>query len=434
MIRNTVVEAMALSLVHLSALERLNLADIDMYGSDIIALADVLPQVASLRILILERNRIVKDSCACLARAVSNMPDTRCLNLGGCGQDNEIRALAPVLEKMGSLQQLHLQCSHINIIGVYVLRTVLSNLQDLQLLNLCEIGRGARVSALHLQLPRSLKHLNLRATAANAVDVKSFAYHLTELTALEHLNLYGGALENEGVRALAPVLSCHTLIKSLNLSHADLMDDGMTVLAMHLTSLEDMQELCLMGNRVGNLAAEALAACFWHITALKQLDMKSTFVEAAQIRVLAAGISALTALQDLSLSSNPVEADGMHALAPSLSHLTALTALNLKDCQIKDDGAIELSAAFCSFSCLQSLILGGDNCLTHEGIAALAAKFAHFGNLRKLDLSQSKIGKQGARSLASSFIHLTCLEDLSIECNIGDEGFQSHHLMPCQLV
>lgn len=279
---------------------------------------------------------------------------------------------------------------------------------------------GASHQALHLALPAASLgdqgvELLLRWTRlmhVRSLDLSDAAltprgvHHLLRgpLERLESLDLSKSSV---GSASVEPLLQAPRLdgLTCLRLAASGVGLDGIRRLAA-CSGLARLGELDLSENEVGALGVEALAQsrCVSRLTAL---DLAGNGIDDAGARALAEW-SHCERLHELDLSRNPLGERGARWLfrAP----LTSLRRLDLSDTQLGPEGAAALltSANLTSLEDVRFARTG----LAPDGLDALA-RSQSLRRVRRLELSGNPIGAAGVRSLASS-PHARALRDLEL--------------------
>lgn len=215
---------------------------------------------------------------------------------------------------------------------------------------------------------------------------------LLELRDLTSLNLIGHKIGEAGARAIAEGLRGLT---SLGLGLNNIGEGGTRAIAEGLRGLTSLDLNC---NNIGEAGARALAE---GLRGLTSLNLNSNNIGDAGARALAEGLSGLTSLD---LYNNNIGEAGARALA---KELRGLTSLNLGYNKIGDTGARALAKELRG---LASLNLYFNNI----GVAGARAIAEGLRGLTSLNLNGNNISNAGVRAIAE---RLSCLTSLHLRNN-----------------
>jgi uncharacterized protein (TIGR02996 family) len=179
--------------------------------------------------------------------------------------------------------------------------------------------------------------------------------------------------------------------------------------------LGGVSELSFVESRVGDQGLELLAQA-QGLSHLRALRLAYSQVSGRGLAALRARTS-LPALQALDLAQNRLSDDDLASLllSPDPPRWQSL-GLGFNGL---GDGAVALLAQSPLFPHLHTLDLQGNTRITSAGVESLVAAQ---GSLRSLNLSQARIGRDGAEALGSS-PSLGALEELHLgRCDLRDEG------------
>jgi hypothetical protein len=197
-------------------------------------------------------------------------------------------------------------------------------------------------------------------------------------------------------------------LQSYWMERSRLAPDGAAALAAG--SWDELRNLNLRGNRIGDAGAEALAGAEW-ISRLTLLDVQTNEIGPRGLQALLAGPRAVP-VGCIHLGSNPIGDEGAAVVAAAPT-LAAVNSLTLSHCGIGPEGAAALSSS-AGVAHLAMLNLM-NNRIGDPGAEALA-RSPHLRGLRELYLSDNGIGDAGARALATS-PHFSGLKNLALASN-----------------
>ncbi|KXS21979.1 RNI-like protein [Gonapodya prolifera JEL478] len=247
-------------------------------------------------------------------------------------------ALADGLQKNPSLVKLVLQTNKIGDQGALALANVLQGRTNLRELNLQWNLIGAESGSVLSESISGLIHLQLLDLSGNQIGLRGFralAKALQSLTRLKYLKLTYNSIGESGARALGKALCSLTglrsfdlkkgYLESINFSMYMIGDDGTCALDVASKTLNNLKELSIGTNLIGDTGAHALAQAF-------------------QEKI---------SLQTLSYDNNA----GAFTLAEGLTHLSGLESLDLQG----SEGALPLASALKTIKSLRKVYLAGNS-------------------------------------------------------------------------
>ena len=174
--------------------------------------------------------------------------------------------------------------------------------------------------------------------------------------------------------------------------------------------------LDISSNDISCHGAVALSSCLKYFPYLEELDISSNNIEAQGAIAIASSLSGH--LHKLNISNNRIPSSGANSIADALKQCTHLEELNIRDNQIGDVGLCVLASTFCHYAqCLHKLDISNNN-IGINGVNAIANALKQCTHLEELNISNNRIEKDRACSLASTFCHYAqCLH-----CRAGSEA------------
>jgi Leucine-rich repeat (LRR) protein len=315
----------------------IDLSSMDVDLEDVKAIATS-PYLENLTELNLSYNKIGPEGAAELAKS-ANLPKLRVLQLRSCDLTEQGAALLARSAHLANLVTLELGANAIGKKGTIPLASSahLKNLQTLALDDneLGPVGAQAVAASPHWRQLTSLD-LGRNDIGPEGAAVLAKSANLARLTTLKLSNNKIGA----GLRVLAV---CPQLInlKLLELESNELTDEGVAALAT--SKMNQLEELLLSYNQIGDAAVKALAA--WPgLARVTKLNLRQNKITAAGIKALAAS-PYLRALKSLDLSENDVGVAGAQALAGS-QVLENLETLWIQEAKLTSQGEIALRKRF----------------------------------------------------------------------------------------
>ncbi len=277
----------------------------------------------------------------------------------------------------------------------------------LQLQYLCEVITSGSL--------RSLEKLFLGGNQIGDDGVKSLSTAIASgsLAKLTYLNLSSNQISDPGITSLSDAIASGSLgnLEILSLYGNQIGYPGMSALAGVMESLQNLKELHLGHNKIGDAETTLLSTAIanGYLENLKELWLEDNNIGDSGMSAVAVAIASgyLANLEWLWLSYNQIGDSGMSAVAGAIArgYLEKLKELWLNDNQIGDDGmkafadAIDIGdLANLEWLCLSSNQIGDD------GMKALSTTIdsGSLQNLKQLNLGGNQIGEKGVASLANS--------------------------------
>ena len=224
---------------------------------------------------------------------------------------------------------------------------------------------------------------------------------LCSLSSVARVDLEDITLQVTDATLVADTIGKQACCTSLNLTNCSIDDSGCKALANGIVLCHNLRELILCNNRISMIGlTEILRNCFQ----ITSLDVKRNCIGPNTVAIsenMIMNSPSNSVLRKLDISYNSIGDTGIAALAHCLEHLFNLNTLNLRCTKIGDEGAISLAKLFRQLTVSTSIT----------------------GMLQKLDMSYNHIGDIGAIALAESIRYLTRLTELNLTGNrIGDAG------------
>tara|TARA_B110000977_G_scaffold158602_1_gene202178 strand:- start:21042 stop:22967 length:1926 start_codon:yes stop_codon:yes gene_type:complete len=215
-------------------------------------------------------------------------------------------------------------------------------------LSRCDIG-DVGAAAVAKALPVTLMMLDLSSNEITALGLGylSAVWREGKVPALSRLNISGNDIGPGGGAELAEALPTGTpALECLDLRGCFLSDAGLRWLAPALPSCENLVELHLGSNGVGDGAAAALAEALPGMSRLRVLGLAMNSISGDGGWELVEGIAACNSLVSLDLKGNGLGDDGVSAVADVLAEVPTLEEVNLSGNDVGVEGALALVELF----------------------------------------------------------------------------------------
>ncbi|XP_044149724.1 tonsoku-like protein [Bufo gargarizans] len=259
--------------------------------------------------------------------------------------------------------------------------------QETSSVSLCGLSLSGRhlcpvIRALKLQ--SSLRQLHLSGNLLGDAEVEELLSMLGTLPNLTHLNLSCNRLTHEGLRKLVPAAA-----------------------TSDYKALENLEELDLSMNPLGDGLSQPLAALLLHCPLLSTLHLRACQLSAKFLQqyrlVLADAFRGAVHLKNLSLSHNPLGSTGVELVLKTIPHET-ISCLELRAVTAGDALITEpLIRYLTQDGCILSHLTLSSNHLSDESVRELARCLPVCSSLTSLDLSGNpKIGGNGFQHLLNA--------------------------------
>eukprot|EP01001_Neometanema_parovale_P009460 NODE_569_length_2304_cov_82.684548_g541_i0.p1 GENE.NODE_569_length_2304_cov_82.684548_g541_i0~~NODE_569_length_2304_cov_82.684548_g541_i0.p1 ORF type:complete len:697 (-),score=149.80 NODE_569_length_2304_cov_82.684548_g541_i0:114-2204(-) len=251
---------------------------------------------------------------------------------------------------------------------------------------------------------------------------------------IRYLGLRGNNLGDEGIQTIVEGLKVNRSLEILDLSDNRISDTGAVLLANCLKANPTVQSLILSDNKIRGVGGEALAEGLMGNRRLRKLNLSSNKLrDKGAIALGLALTSGNATLQHLNLARNEINVGGGRGLAAMLTENTSLIALNLSK-NLIGGGIVEFGPALTHNTVLMELDVEC-NMITEED-ARLFGDGLYQVSLRTINLSNNKIGDDGAKPILDSFKEQSALRYMDLS-NVGityktmDEVAHLLRLCPC---
>ena len=344
----------------------LSLMNNNLQSDDVIAIAQALNYISTLRILNLQQNRITDTAANALASVISHNTGLQKLCLGSNLLKVGVKDIAKALAKISSLKMLDLNN---NILSEEVADDLAAAISANRLLEKVWLGNSnlgsSVISILHaLKRISSLKELNL-----NNVKYKS------DDLALEIANIF----------------ERNSLVRDLRLNNNNLNFNSLTEIAGTLSKISSLEVLDISNNLITEIAANSVADVI-----LNNINLRKVYLGNNQLGT------------------------GMKMIAKSLKSVYALETLDLVNNSIPPDSCNDLATAIIEQPLTELRI--GYNSLQSSGFAIIATGLKSLSTLKYLQIDGINIDSAVLESLKSIIASNSSLEYISLNDNLLKES------------
>ena len=252
------------------------------------------------------------------------------------------------------------------------------------------------------------------------------------------LNLCLNALGLGGIQALAAALPSASQLQALHLQQAQLESAGAALMAPCLASLAPtLQTLWLQDTQLRSAGAVALAPALQALTGLNCLAL-GRGIDGKGVQAIAPALAGMCGLQQLMLLGNKMGASGAAALAQALPAFAgSLERLDSSWCGMCSEGAAALAPALAQCTGLVELSLAVEKFAPHA-VHALCAAFESMRLLKEAEMFCEQWGEGGYLSLirvlgSRDALPKICLTSPNAQCGLGWASTPLHNVQDAVL-
>ncbi|XP_075693261.1 protein NLRC5 [Rhinoderma darwinii] len=274
---------------------------------------------------------------------LSRCPDLQEINLQYMSLDDDsLLVLAQALPQMLSIRKLILANNKITYKGVFYLSENIPHCTAIESIDLsCNSIGDVSMEKLAAFLPSLLRLKKIKLSQCNISPMGGLklAEALRQCPLVEEIELSGNNLENKATCHLVAAVSQVQNLKVLHLRSCGLGVKSESALMEALGSFEQMEDLSLSENTLTEQCLLKFTEQLPHFRLLKKLDLKLCGLSDSVCKSLAEALGSCQNLEEIILSWNRIGDDGSCALSSSLKHMRRLKKLDLEKNQIRVKGA-----------------------------------------------------------------------------------------------
>ncbi|XP_056382153.1 protein NLRC5 isoform X2 [Hyla sarda] len=263
-------------------LQEINLQYVSLDEDSLLVLCQALPQMLSLRTLILSSNNI---SDVCMERLVTIMPCLKSLQKIKLSQCNISSVgglkLAETLKQCPFVEEIDLSGNNFDNKVTYDLVVALSQVQHLKVLHLRSCGLGVKSESALMEALNSCQQM-------------------------EDISLSENTFTEQGLQKLSEQLPCFRWLKKLDLKLCAVSDSSCKSLAVALGCCQNLEEIILSWNRIGDDGSCALSSSLKNMRRLKKLDLEKNQIRVKGAEAMAQALSVCLWIKVISLWGNLV--------------------------------------------------------------------------------------------------------------------------------
>ncbi|XP_073515230.1 protein NLRC5 [Phyllobates terribilis] len=300
---------------------------------------------------------------------LSKCPDLQEINLQDMSLDDDsLLVLCQALPQMPSIRKLVLANNKITYKGVFHLAENITHCSNIESIDLScnSIGDlSMEKFAILLTSLKSLKKIKLSQCNISSMGELKLAEALKQSPLMEEIDLSGNNFENKAACHLFASLSQLQQLKVLHLRSCGLGVKSESALMEALGSCQQMEDISLSENTFSELFLLKLAERLPHFRLLRKLDLKFCAISDSVCKSLAEALGCCQNLEEIILSWNSIGDGGSCALSYSLKQMRRLKKLDLEKNHIKMKGAEAMAQALSVCLWIKVISLWG-NLVTKE--------------------------------------------------------------------
>ncbi|XP_044125855.1 protein NLRC5 isoform X2 [Bufo gargarizans] len=282
--------------------------------------------------------------------------------------DDSLLVLCQAFPQMLSMRKLMLANNKITHEGVFHLTENINHCTAIESIDLgCNSIADIGIERLAALLPnlKNLKKIKLPQCGISSTGGFKLAEALRQCPLVEEIDLSGNNFENKATCHLFAALAQVQHLKVLHLRTCGLGVKSESALTEALGSCQQMEDLSLSENAFTEQYLLKLAEQLPHLSLLRKLDLKLCGVSDSVCKSLANVLGCCQNLEEIVLSWNRIGDDGLCALSSSLKHMRRLKKMDLEKNQIRVKGAEAMAQALSVCLWIKVISLWG-NLLTKE--------------------------------------------------------------------
>lgn len=227
----------------------------------------------------------------------------------------------------------------------------------------------------------------------------------------------------EGILAIKEPIKGHPNLKILNLNNSKIGDQGVTQLCESLLMNNSITSLSLSNSSLTNNSVKELKKFIETTTVLTSLDLSQNSIDNAGLVMLTESLALNKTLRHLDLGSNQIGDESLAGFVDVLLKNTnvQLPKLLLNNNQISDPGCVEIAKLFSKYKLIEADL--SNNRIGNDGAEALSNALIENKTLTVMNLEYNEIGYVGATKLAFMLMNNQTLKSLLLGGNrLGEQA------------
>ena len=405
-------ETLASVILHNAGLQELHLCGNNL-GESTLKVVKALQSIVSLKILVLENNRIPKESFSQLASALESSKGLEELWLSNNNLQSSAVVILQSLITISTIKSLNMNDNQITEEAGEALTSVILHNTGLEELHLSgnNLGKGLLNVMKATQHITSLRKLSLGNNNISIEVSNELASAIKVNKHLEVVELFSSNLKSSAITILQSLSTISTL-KNLNINNNRITEEAGEALASVILRNTGLKELHLSDNDLGEGTIK-VAKVLQQITSLRSLDFGNNNISKAAVSDLALAIKSNKHLKKLLLHDNNLHFSAISILE-SLSTISSLQFLNINNNQIGEAGGKVLALVIKNNKGLRQLYVRHNN--IQNSVTKLSEVIKSITSIDTLDLGNNNL------------LEIPC-DELAGSNNSSFTELQSHHTL-----
>ncbi|KAK3570436.1 hypothetical protein QTP86_019321, partial [Hemibagrus guttatus] len=327
----------------LSAVHSISFDDCEVEGLHLSSLQSTIQKCPSLQQLQFSQLTMGADGADFLTSVLPSLKNLRILSLNSKGETEDEAVIFALQQLQKHVEWLSLSRHVIKDSGAAVLRNALQGLTRIRSLRLDSLEldeESLACFAQGLQAMTSLKKisLNIKTSSKDGSGILCLLASLHTLFELEEIELIGLRIGDQGIEELVKHIPKWTRLRKINLSRNNLGQSFAAVMGQVLPLLSELSELNLTS--IGTSDLVNVASCLKHCTSIEDISLSWNSCENDVVLKLVEVLPQCSKLKRLDLEANNIYTSGAKALAGCLQFCPWIEIIRLWRNPIKKDDPI----------------------------------------------------------------------------------------------
>ncbi|KAK2848040.1 hypothetical protein Q7C36_009722 [Tachysurus vachellii] len=387
----------------LTAVHSIIFHDCEVEGQHLSTLQSTIQMCPSLQQLQFSQMTMGAVGAEFLSSVLPSLKNLKILSLNSNVEMVDESVICALQHMQKHLEQLSLSHYVIKDSGAAVLGNALQCLTRMRSLSLLQClnctAAGGRDLVSGLVKCQSLEEIKLDCLELDAESLACFAQGLQAMTSLKKISLNIKTISKEGGGFLCLLASLHTLIEleEIELIGLRIGDQGIEELVKHIPKWTRLRKINLSENCVSDHAGEMLVKALSNCRALQHINLSRNNLGQNFAALLGQVLPSLSGLSELDLSENQMGSEGCSSLCKGLVSMKALKQLHLTSIGTPD--LVNLVSCLEHCTSIEDISLSWNLC-ENDVVLKLAEVLPQCRNLKRLNLEANNINTSGAKALA----------------------------------
>ena len=336
---------------------------------------------------------------------------------------NSIKIISKILYNTDRIARLNLAKNNLGDYGVEILVNSIKNSMSLIYLNITSnfiTYTGGKVIFKELQDQKSIIDLNissLEGTNRNRMTekgIKDIILFLKKNLFVETLNISGNSIKAKGFALICKGLNYNKNLINLNISNNDIHNKGLTKGLNNITCCK-LYSLNLSYNPLLNDGVKMLTESFKNFHNLKKLNLAFCSFEFPGFECLLTALRFNKKIEYLNISGNNIKSKNFEKLKICFSSF-GVKYLNMSKCGLENESALILGECICGNESLRKINIS-ENKIGDAGFKSFIPMFATNHNIESFDCSINFISDVTAKDFIKNMKYNRTLRKLNLYDN-----------------